>query len=262
MKSNMESNSTFGVVSKACRYNSGRHFLDSGGSNGRHWQKPPLDVDTPVATFDACIEHGIWGGRIETAHFISEQCEVHELNSGFDAWANREENSELSWFEAGEKYMEDRGYKQLARDNTYNCESDLTQCYIWEVWVPEGEDCSDWIYADDSVLVCYFHTGADVRGGYSYPVFLEAQGEYTAPLDLVAEYHIDEARKDGSVDDEAACDLSEEWQAGYSSYPFGQVEQDVERWFMFTLSADKTSVCAKLKTGEIVKIYVEASCHY
>jgi hypothetical protein len=30
------------IFAKLCRYNSGRHFLDSGGDYGRHFEKPAI----------------------------------------------------------------------------------------------------------------------------------------------------------------------------------------------------------------------------
>lgn len=38
----------------------------------------------------------------------------------------------------------------------------------------------DWYYSDDVVIVLYVHTGADVRGGYSPPLF----GKWTMECDL------------------------------------------------------------------------------
>jgi hypothetical protein len=240
------------TIAKAFRHNSGKHFLDSGDYYGRHYDKPPITEQTPLVSIET------WGNSevnatIDTARFLDETCEVDsEIQSNFDAWAALEENSELSWFEAGETFATKiLGLKQLARDNTYNGENDLSQTYVWEVYA--GEDDGDWIYNDDALMVVYAHTGCDVRGGYAYPLFLRHQGDYSIPVDLVAEFGIVEGRRDGEELSREECqELDEEWQCGYSSNPSYHMSKQIERIFGFTKTVD--TVVVKLKSGEIVKI--------
>jgi hypothetical protein len=40
------------IILDACRAPSGKHFLDSGGDDGRHWQKPAIDKDHAVVSWD------------------------------------------------------------------------------------------------------------------------------------------------------------------------------------------------------------------
>jgi hypothetical protein len=160
----------FETIAKAFRYNSGKSLMDSGDYYGRHYEKPPLEEKAPIVTID------VWktevSPTIETARFLAENSEVDfELQERFEEWAALEENSDMSWFEAGETFAtEVLGLVQLVRDNTYNNENDLSQDYVWEVY--SESDKGDWIYDDDAIMVCYAHTGCDVRGGYSYPLFL------------------------------------------------------------------------------------------
>jgi len=51
-------------------------------------------------------------------------------------------------------------------------------------------------------------------------------------------------------DDDEHDDLDEHWQAGYSSYPYGELEQDVAEWHEDTRTIDSVEVT--LKTGERV----------
>jgi hypothetical protein len=142
----------------------------------------------------------------------------------------------------------------LARDNTYNGESDLSQCYVWEVY---GENIADWVYDDDALMVVYAHTGCDVRGGYAYPLFLRCQGDYSIPMDLVAEFFIVDGRRDGEELDRDECQqLDEEWQCGYSSNPSYHMSKNIERVFGFTKTTN--TVVVKLESGEIVKIAAQA----
>jgi len=147
------------------------------------------------------------------------------------------------------------GLVSRARDNVYNGENDLTQVYAWEVYTPE-DDNGDWIYAGDPLVVVFVHTGCDVRGGYSAPIFCRSKGEYAVPVDYVAQFHAEAGRTDGrEMDDDELRAIDERWCAGYSSLPASQVTGDIERVFPWTKTA--TSVCAKLKSGHIVKIGVE-----
>jgi hypothetical protein len=246
---------TFETIAKAFRYNSGKSLYDSGDHYGRHYEKPPIDEKAPMVTID------IWrdevNARIESALFLAETCEVDaDLQKQFEEWAALEENSDLSWFEAGEQFAtEVLGLTQKARDNTYNGENDLSQDYVWEVY--SDNDNRDWIYDEDALLVIYAHTGCDVRAGYSPPIFLRHQGDYTLPVDIVAEWYISKARLNGEeLTDNECHQLDEQWQCGYSSNPSYQLSKDIERVFGFTKTDD--SVVVKLESGEIIKIHASA----
>lgn len=248
-------NNNLTTIAKAFRHNTGKSFLDSGDHYGRHYEKPPITDETPLVSID------IWGtdvsATIDTARFLAETCEVDtELQNQFDKWVELEENSELNWFEAGETFAtEVLGLTQLARDNTYNGENDLSQTYVWEVYA--DEDDGDWIYNDDALMVVYAHTGCDVRGGYAYPLFLRCQGDYAIPMDLVAEFFITDARLNGEdLEDEACRSLDEQWQCGYTSNPAYHMSKDIERVFEFTKTVN--TVVVKLTSGEIVRIMAGA----
>jgi hypothetical protein len=243
------------TIAKAFRHNTGKSFLDSGDHYGRHYEKPPITDETPLVSIDT------WrteiNATIDTARFLAETCEVDtELQNQFDKWVELEENSELNWFEAGETFAtEVLGLTQLARDNTYNGENDLSQTYVWEVYA--DEDDGDWIYNDDALMVVYAHTGCDVRGGYAYPLFLRCQGDYAIPMDLVAEFFITDARLNGEdLEDEACRSLDEQWQCGYTSNPAYHMSKDIERVFEFTKTVN--TVVVKLTSGEIVRIMAGA----
>jgi hypothetical protein len=247
---------TFETIAKAFRHNSGKNPFDSGDYYGRHYDKPPIEEKTPMVTIDIYRNDDI-NATIETAVFLAETCEVDEdIQKQFEEWAEMDENSDLSWFEAGEKFAtEVLGLTQKARDNTCNGESDLSQNYVWEVY--SENDNGDWIYDDDALMVVYAHTGCDLRSGYSYPIFLRHQGDYSIPVDIVAEWYISEGRLNGEVlSNNDLCDLYEQYQCGYSSNPSYELSKDLERVFHFTKKVD--SVVVKLKSGEIVKIHASA----
>jgi hypothetical protein len=242
---------TFETIAKAFRHNTGASFLDSGSAYGRHHEKPPISNNDPAISI-YCYTNEVMP-TIEVAHFLAEQTEVDfDIQSQFDEWVTRDENSELSWFEAGEQFAtEVLGLTQRARDNTYNGENDLSQDYVWEIY--SNNENNDWIYDDDALLVIYAHTGCDVRGGYAYPLFLRSTTDYSIPVDLTAQFFAAEGRLNGvNLEQDELRELDEQWQCGYSSCPSYEFNKNVDRIFTFTKTTD--SVVVKIKSGEIVKV--------
>ena len=257
----VKESSTFETLANAFRYNSGKDFMDSGGENGRHWQKPALEKKPFCGVIDC--DYGEISGTIESAYFLSEWGEVdQDIQSRFEKWAKQPENSKLNWFEAGDKFcFEELKLHNHARDNIYNSDNDFSQVFVWEVWSPIEHE-SDWTYCDEPLTVIYAHTGADVRGGYSYPVFMRpSDWEYSAPMRTVCGFYADEGRKDGeSLETEALQDLSESWSYCYSSWPSGELNEDVKRIFGHTRTKD--TVCVQLNGGEIVKVVLEVPLEF
>lgn len=214
------------------RYNSGAHFLDSGDAYGRHWQRPAPDSGDVIRITED-------GGIIETTQWLADWFDFHDLATDFEE--SDFYTSDDSWFESADGFMTELGYRQLTRDNTYNNENNFSQDFVWEVWAPEDSDVSDWVWADADrdrvVVVIYVHTGCDIRGGYSPPMFLvcdDGNCEYVFPLTWVCSYGISDTRdarllrrgrRDGgdSRSHEVAEDNGlnpDEWCAGYSSEPW------------------------------------------
>lgn len=247
----------------AFRENTGKALCDSGDAYGRHWQKPPLDPDKPVAVIT------LWrneiSATISTAHFLNELMEIdQEMCAAFEEWAALDEHARMDWFEAGQAFLVERGYVTQCRDNIYNGENDLSQVYVWEVWGKEDSMHEDWLYwSDDKITVIYPHNGCDVRGGYASPVFCRPRHkhEYSIPVDVVCGFSILEARHDGeTISDSDRWNLDEKWQVGYSSNPAYAMNKEIERVFRWTLSKDEQTVCAKLSDGTLVKIGVTPPC--
>ena len=277
-----QQNETLKVIAEYCRYDSGRHFLDSGGGYSRHHEKPPIETneEKPIAILDVWSDE-IEGGTVETAHYLASTTELatrglcngesENVQNQFDRFIEWCEflkvYEDKNWFELAQIFCELLGYESQARDNIYNNENDLTQVYVWELWHDQNEYCSDWIYADveNTLFVVHIHTGCDVRGGYSPPLFLRSTlYDYSIPINWVCGYCISEGvDSDGEplTDDQCRL-LDEHWQEGYSSYPFGELRDDVKQWHINTLSDDKTSCEATLNSGERVTVCVIAPHEY
>jgi len=145
--------------------NTGTHFLDSGGANGRHWQQNEgLTIDyfknEPQATLDlsygypdvtVSVFHKLTGGTLE----LNELC--HEFNAmecdtwNGDFYGTNADQSE--WLELNGFTADNDGW------NTYNWECNLSQTL-------QGTDLTHSEYEDKYILI-QIHQGADVRGGYT-----------------------------------------------------------------------------------------------
>lgn len=167
------------------RYNSGKHMMDSGGESGRSWQQPP-PPNSMVVGDSICLT----GVLVE--HFEEDS----DLNAAYHEWVGDKDGS---WFETTSEFMEEHGYTEVARDNVYNTENDFDQVFVFEVWSLDGDE--DWYYSDDVVIVLYVHTGADVRGGYSPPLF----GKWTMEGNL-PELRLTWYAEPGNPDSEAAAE--------------------------------------------------------
>jgi hypothetical protein len=227
------------TFSEAAREPTGTHFLDSGGESGRSWQQPPLPEDAPIIRMDARYP---LEPTIETGPFLDSCVEIdRDLQTEFEGWV---ESFDGDWFSAGAEFMEGRGFVQVARDNVYNGENDLSQVYVYEVYLPSDIEGADWIYSDDAVAVFYLHTGADVRGGYGRPIFGRGRGDYTIPADLVIGVHVLDSRENGFPGS------YDQWEIGYTSAPLYSFSDEVERVFGWTLNLEDCTVCVKMKSGE------------
>jgi len=158
--------------------NTGTHFLDSGGSNGRAWQQNAGKV---VADFEAqpsataeiyvrewqgklvaevlpCVNifHLLTGGALELDDFC------HEFNAmPVDKWDGDYNGVSLE----GSEWLEARGFAMCKESrggwNTYNWNAAHSQVMQGNELTLEGE------YGEEKYLLLQIHGGADVRGGYT-----------------------------------------------------------------------------------------------
>lgn len=210
------------------RQNTGRHMLDSGDYYGRHYDQPPVTEDSPLLVG--------WPPAIETAVFLDGYFDVLDelqaiADTGDRELVDADTGESLSKPEYVRRLLVAMGHVSVARNNTYNSESDLTQCYIWEVFVPGGHKDEDWLYDQDAVVVIQIHTGCDVRGGYSDPIFCRAkkQCDYAVPIDLRVRFYSDDGH---------------DWDSYY------ELDKEVETWIN-----NETVI---LKDGDRVEVHADA----
>jgi len=162
--------------------NTGTHFLDSGMSCGRHWQRNQgrsFENEKP-ATLNAS-----WGYldiTVNLYHWLKGRLEYNEeLDQRFHTFATTGEMKGEHWLACADAFM-----KVLADEaeengtafggiygegepvivNTYNHASLLSQVIQYYYWEDE----------DGEHVLLQVHGGADVRGGYTRPVAFDLNG--------------------------------------------------------------------------------------
>lgn len=147
----------------------GRHFLDSGGDSGRHWQRNQLKSidlfkEEPRAVMDE------WGEvTISLFHHLVDALKVTRLSEALDeelyAFSKEREGSYLEDIEA---FIEHIGAEEGYSENSYNRESNLSQVIQYQTFALGGTE----------YVALQVHQGADVRGGYTRPYIFELADEY------------------------------------------------------------------------------------
>ena len=161
-----DKHSTQNVLQRMFMEDTGIHFLDSGGVDGRGWQR---NADGEFANKpEAYIEHG--EVRLSTYHYLLKRLEYNQfqteqfnymfpngagMNDMLDYVINR--NLDSRW----QVY------------NTYNFDTLLDQdIQFLEFTIDDG-----WGEVHTYVIL-QIHNGADARGGYTNPVIFKACSEY------------------------------------------------------------------------------------
>lgn len=165
--------------------NTGTHFLDSGMSNGRHWQRN-AGVDLfarPDATFDhRWSGDGYLGVTISTAHYLDARLDVTRISSAltrtFRNWVDEDWTDGRRYGDDSQRYLNGSGtlLEWIEQDDrlsfhpeftdggyTYNDENLLSQDFVWYMFE----------YGGEGYTAISTHNGADARGGFSDWVIYE-----------------------------------------------------------------------------------------
>lgn len=148
--------------------NTGKHFLDSGGTDGRMWQrnqgKTIEDFENePEELYQFDHKYGDIVRTVSVFHYLTNNLELDDICDEF----NRLQDESDNWEGDCEAYgvsSEASDYLDSLEDvdiqrtwNTYNGESDLSQVLQGANIEIDGE----------SYILVQVHGGADVRGGYT-----------------------------------------------------------------------------------------------
>ncbi len=203
--------------------NTGKHFLDSGGSEGRGWQrnqKKTIEAfeNEEEEMYHLDAKYKEIHRTVSVFHYLTNNLEIDDICEEF----NRLQDENDNWDADGDVYgvskeayamlMEQPGVEIHRTWNTYNGHSDLSQ-------ILQGANLT--IDDEDYVLI-QIHNGADARGGYT-----------DAKLFKMEEYAIHE--------------YLEEWKDS------SEVEEDIREGYFLTLT-DYWDENIKYTNEEAIKI--------
>ena len=176
--------------------NTGTHMLDSGGANGRGWQRNQKKTiedfeneQEEVYQLDAKYKE-IYR-TVSIFHYLTNNLEVdnicehfNNLQNAFDNW-NADADVYGVSFQAFE-YLQNNFDIEVQRSwNTYNGESDLSQ-------ILQGANIT---INDEQYILIQIHNGADARGGYTDAKLFKLE-EY-----MIHEY-LQEWKYSGEIEDD------------------------------------------------------------
>lgn len=196
----MKTNSVQRLVYKMVTENTGVHFLDSGFSNGRMWQRNAnkkiqdfIREDEEKYTFDN--KYGQLTRTVSVFHYLcglelDDVCEKFNRRQGKDWDGNTgllEDTYGVSE-RAGDWLQNNYEVEVEYTFNTYNGDSDLSQ-------IIQGSRLR--LFGDDVYYLIQVHGGADARGGYTDAKLFKANTWGDGIHEYLQEYKwIDEIRDD------------------------------------------------------------------
>ena len=177
---------TQSVIAAMMVENTGVHFLDSGGANGRHWQaNRGRTVDDFKASGYSHIEGEVFQERISCCitvnlfHWLTEKLDYDlEMDQRYRKFATRKEAGLSRWdMPADLTLMEEfaqshhEGIDHWHTFNSYNgeCVSFLSQVIQGTTFTHDGTP----------YVLLQIHGGADVRGGYTEPRVFTMRDEWS-----------------------------------------------------------------------------------
>jgi hypothetical protein len=157
------------------RESTGSHFMDSGGSSGRHWQRNQAKTDEQLLENKIDIWVNEDKTRIDVspiisiAHVLKGFHPSEELTNQFKEYYDSLPDDDMtSQFSAVRDWVTDvLEAGEIHECNTYNDDNILSQV-IQYLRFDTG---------DDVYWAIQIHQGADIRGGYTDPVFCKSDYE-------------------------------------------------------------------------------------
>ena len=148
--------------------NTGTHFLDSGGTNGRMWQRnankclQDFEDEKPESYQYAADSNEIFR-TVSVYHYLTNDLQIDDicfefnnLNTAPEDWEGGEDVYGVSL--AAWDYLTEFNDVEVQRSwNTYNGDSDLSQ-------ILQGANLT---INDEEYVLIQIHGGADARGGYT-----------------------------------------------------------------------------------------------
>jgi len=162
--------------------NTGTHFLDSGGTNGRMWQRNGNKClqdfeDEQPESYQYDPKYNEIFRTVSVYHYLTHNLEINDICFEFNAlntepkdW-EADTNTDVSIYGvsvAAWDYLTEFYDVEVSRSwNTYNGDSDLSQ-------ILQGANL---LINDEEYILIQIHGGADARGGYTDAKLFKC-GEY------------------------------------------------------------------------------------
>ena len=178
------------TIAKMLTENTGTNFLDSGGENGRNWQRnkgrTAKDFNAePAATVD--FKYGI-EVTLNVYHWLADRVTLSTpMNLKFGKFCAKAANKDKGWLELTADWLDSMSSSNTGEDgprgiygdgspmsiNTYNGECLLSQTLQYTFFTLDHT----------AYVILQIHGGADVRGGYTKPRVFEVNGDGESMFD-------------------------------------------------------------------------------
>lgn len=167
--------------------NTGTHFLDSGGDNGRKWQQNRKrtieDFQNEPRVVAEIYDNEVECVTVSTFHYLNEILERDQFSDAVNAWI---EKKDVHWCtdEIFDKFhlhhFKNFGTVDNFSEsfNTYNSENNLDHVLQYRTFTK----------GDEVYVLLQIHLGADVRGGYSKVRCFKLVGLITGLVDVYGSY--------------------------------------------------------------------------
>lgn len=169
-------NKTKQVIYNMLTENTGKHFLDSGGASGRHWQRNELKTiddfekenDIEVIdqdTDDPYIYKSLYHHLVDSCTYLEKDTNdlINWINKDPYHWADNKDGRCNSLYDV-EEYMRLTYDRDTRIEYTYNDEYCSLSQDIQFISLGDTYDCN--------IIALAIHNGADARGGFTdYKIF-------------------------------------------------------------------------------------------
>lgn len=172
------------LIYKMLTTSTGKHMLDSGGENGRHWQKnqiktiedferePSAVIDVSKYEREGVIEWDCYP-YLSLYHHLKNALTLDPLCDEFNALPVEDWRGEyFGVSDSGMEWLQNNGFKSEGDSwNSYNWSSNFSQDVQGVRLKRAGE------YTDEYYTLLQIHQGADIRGGYTDAKLFKLESE-------------------------------------------------------------------------------------
>lgn len=231
------------------RQNTGTHFLDSGGTSGRHWQSPLPDRLITLDSFERNGKIESFDASIALGQFLDLNVDIdHTMFKRFKKYCNKTDESS---YDCMHSFAESLGYNTNVGDNSYNHDNDLDQNFQINFFTKDGAHWMD----GDCLIFIQTHNGCDVRGGYSTPVPVKFDPYDAAIFDFVVGWSFIKGwdNKGFELDQDALLSMDEGFQIGYTSAPTYEFHEEIKE--ILEVNTEANTVKVRMNDGSIIIVY-------